>query len=584
MASANDIITLDNFASRMPKWAPDLTNHLYALVDMGSNGIRFSVSDLSPPRARLLTCLYRERAAISLFDALIASSSAGSLSFSSEVVTQVSQTLARFKAIAVRYGVPLEHISVFATEAMRKADNAASMLDAIRKESGLGVKILAPQVETLFGAIGARSTFTHVNGLFLDLGGGSVQMTYMNSSTSEYAIAAAQTGKSLPFGAAKLSHVLNQGEAHAQTVALSDLQTGMRDAFARLQQEFPALKNVVGNSKSDGLDIYLCGGGFRGYGSMLMHTDPIRPYPIPAIGAYTVDGTRFCQTTIMRQVNEEEDGKIYGMSNRRRKQFPAIATVVEALAETVPRIHTVTFCSGGNREGALLMKLPEDIRESSPLQVLHTSLNGDSDVPDLVVSTLKSALPESMDSSALPTVFTLGLGSLFASEIWKQSGESDEANSASVLYQATTQQPSAPGFTHLARAVLGLTLCFRWGANLGPRDKATFSNLRRLASRNHPEAIFWAEYIGAVASLVADVCPKAPETAHEINDFVSFDSRITHGKKKTKVQLTISLSAVARTALDPEDIVKLFKSVGKRKDDAEDSSMKVEIIVQKMHL
>lgn len=29
------IITLDNFASKMPPWNPNLENHLYALVDMG---------------------------------------------------------------------------------------------------------------------------------------------------------------------------------------------------------------------------------------------------------------------------------------------------------------------------------------------------------------------------------------------------------------------------------------------------------------------------------------------------------------------------------------------------------------------
>lgn len=168
-----------------------------------SNGIRFSISDLSPPQSRLLRCLYRERAAISLFDALKESSSGGSYEFSPEVIPRVSRTLARFKAIADEFAVPPEHISVFATEAMRKASNAASMLSAIRSESGLDVSILAPEVETLFGAMGARSGFATVNGLFLDLGGGSVQMTYMNSSMEGYELQAALSGQSLPFGAAR---------------------------------------------------------------------------------------------------------------------------------------------------------------------------------------------------------------------------------------------------------------------------------------------------------------------------------------------------------------------------------------------
>jgi hypothetical protein len=35
MASSVDIITLDNFQSKMPKWDPTASSHLFALVDMG---------------------------------------------------------------------------------------------------------------------------------------------------------------------------------------------------------------------------------------------------------------------------------------------------------------------------------------------------------------------------------------------------------------------------------------------------------------------------------------------------------------------------------------------------------------------
>lgn len=35
MASPIDIITLENFESKMPPWNPNSPNHLYALVDMG---------------------------------------------------------------------------------------------------------------------------------------------------------------------------------------------------------------------------------------------------------------------------------------------------------------------------------------------------------------------------------------------------------------------------------------------------------------------------------------------------------------------------------------------------------------------
>ncbi|KAH8675359.1 Ppx/GppA phosphatase [Xylariales sp. PMI_506] len=575
MASATDVITLENFESSMPKWEPDRPNHLYALVDMGrfsscSNGIRFSVSDLSPHQARLLKCVYRERAGISLFDALNSTPLGEPLRFPNQVIAQVAQTLARFKSIADKHGVPEEHISIFATEAMRKADNAASMLIAIREATGLGVKVLAPEVETLFGAVGARSGFTEVDGLFLDLGGGSVQMTYMNSATDGYEIAAAQAGESLPFGAARLIKILESSEIHAHAEAKSQLQTGMRSAFAKLQAKFPHLKELSASSESVGINIYLCGGGFRGYGSILQHNDPIQPYPIPAIGAYTVSGTFFKDTEAMRKINVEYNGKIFGMSKRRRQQFPAIATVVESLISTVGKIRTVTFCSGGNREGALLMKLPKEIRETSPLSLLYQPGDRASEsVIQSVLTTIKAALPSNLNISKIPTIFSLGLGPLFVGKVWARCGEPSEANASNELHQAVSQEPSIPGFTHLARAVVGLTLCARWSSSsLGPVDQQLHKNLRQLACTSFVEASFWADYIGTVASIITTVCPVEPKTVDELEQVIQFSAKVVDGKKKPRIELTVSISADAMKGLNPEDLQSGFSSLGKDKHGA----------------
>lgn len=585
MATSMDIVTLDNFTSRMPPWDANLPNHLYALVDMGSNGIRFSISDLSPPYTRLLKCLYRERAAISLFDALSESPSTSAPEFPPDVISRVSQTLTRFKSIASEFGVPAEHIYVFATEAMRKASNALSMLNAIRSESGLHVHILAPEVETLFGSMGARSGFATVNGLFLDLGGGSVQMTYMNSDTTEYGIKAARIGKSLPFGAARLMNILDKNNSEVQATALDELSSGMHGAFSRLQQEFPALRATQVDPDGSGINIYLCGGGFRGYGSILMHNDPIQPYPIPTIGAYTVKGSFFKETTTMRKVNDEFQGKIFGMSKRRRQQFPAIATVVDALVGAVPNIRTVTFCTGGNREGLLFMKLPVGTRETCPLPLLH---NGSSSINTTelayIIGLLQSALPSDIDHSNIPTVLSLGLGSLFASEIWSGSGEPDGANVSYQLHHSLARDPGTPGFTHLARSLLGLTLCFRWGAVLGPIDQQLFLSLCSLVGQASPEAIFWAEYIGEVARLIFKLFPRAPPSQKQLDGVVRFGAKFVRGKNKTKLQLTITLNSVTYQVLDSHDVTDSFNRVGKSGGNLKTPCDKVEVLMQATEL
>lgn len=212
------------------------------MLTCNSNGIRFSISDLSPPRSRLLHCIYRERSGISLYDALHESTpDSKPFHFLQETIAQVAQTLARFKGICDSYGVHSKNIQVFATEAMRTAKNRDEMLKAIKDGSGLIVDILSPGMESLFGAMGARSGFDQVDGLFMDLGGGSVQMTYVNSKEEEdYDILAAEAAKSMPYGAAKLTAALSTRTTADSTKA--ELRTSMKETFEGMKKKFPRLK------------------------------------------------------------------------------------------------------------------------------------------------------------------------------------------------------------------------------------------------------------------------------------------------------------------------------------------------------
>ena len=465
-----------------------------------SNGIRFSISDLSEPQSRLLPCIYRERQGISLYDALHESTSdSKEFYFSSRIIDLVSKTLARFCLICAQYDVPSHQISVFATEAMRTAKNRDDMLEAIYKASNLTVDILSPAMESLFGAMGARSSYGHVDGLFMDLGGGSVQMTYVNSKNSSYDILAARAAQSMPFGAAKLTDAMS-----SQTQSLStkqELQSLMKQTFQGLKSRFPALETQA--HSPEGITIYFCGGGFRGYGSMLMHTHEVQPYPIPDIGGFTVSGSQFIQTKAMLKANDQE-GKVFGMSKRRRQQFPAIVMVVDALIQAIPRIKQVIFCSGGNREGVLYMKLPLSVRERDPLQILSRGIESRPGASvDAIVSVLSGSLPDTC-----PSIFSANLLRYIVCNTWINMGASDDANSAKALHCPISGLVAGlPGLTHQTRAVIALTMCARWGTDLGPIDRLLYNNLRRLIGASMS---FWCEHVGTVARLLAYILPAYP--------------------------------------------------------------------------
>ncbi|TAQ85290.1 hypothetical protein B7494_g6388 [Chlorociboria aeruginascens] len=561
MTDSDSLITIDNYGEKMGRFslqeATKANNSLYALVDIGSNGIRFSISDLLPPQTRLLPCLYRERVGISLYDALHESApDSQTFYFSTHIIEQVSRTIGRFKSICDKYSVPHSNITVFATEAMRTARNRETILKAIKGESTLKVEILSPAVESLFGAMGARSSFHHVDGLFMDLGGGSVQMTYVDSASEEYYTLAAEAATSMPFGAAKLKAALSTQSA---TNTKEELVSKMAETFEKLGARFPRLQQQT--LAPEGINIYFCGGGFRGYGSMLMHTDPIKPYPIPIIGGYTVPGYRFSQTSEMLLANNFE-GKIFGMSKRRREQFPAIVAVVEALVAVIPTIGKVIFCAGGNREGALLMKLSKEIRESNPLLLLSS--------PDLhphcepvlrvIVSKLITALPDHH-----PKIFDHKLLYYFAQHTWVNTGAPDDENSSKSLHDPITGLLSGfPGLDHSLRAIIALTMCARWGNVLAPIHTPLHSNLRDLVTH---ETAWWCEYIGSLLRFLASIYPVFPSCEAELENVV-FDPRCDQGlgKKGDKVvlRLHIALTKEIKNMVGIGAVLDGLEGVGKK--------------------
>lgn len=441
---------------------------------------------------------------------------------------------------------------------MRTAKNIDEILAAIKGASELTVDILSPAMESLFGAMGARSGFPEVNGLFMDLGGGSVQMTYVNSEADDdYDVLAAEAASSMPFGAAKLTLALSS-QISAQE-AKTELRTSMRDKFEALAKKFPRLKEQA--ESADGITIYFCGGGFRGYGSMLMHTDPIQPYPVPAIGGYTVPGHRFIKWREMHHANNYEEGKIFGMSKRRREQFQAIVTVIQSLVEAIPKIKEVTFCSGGNREGVLYMKLSPKTRESNPLWLLPGGVaNPDPKSVISVVDCISSALPK-----RYPDIFLDPILNYVARNIWQDMGDADDTNSTKALnIPISGALAGLPGMTHETRAIIALTMCARWGSDLGPGDKKLRDNLRALVGQ---ELSWWCDYVGTIARLLAAVIPVFPGNDDLLKRLPVLKALTSNGLGKKGHKVGIRLKIVpaegTRKGVSAGTLEGLFDKVGK---------------------
>jgi len=85
-----------------------------------------------------------------------------------------------------------------ATAAARDADNRDALLEPLRREAGIEVSVLSGEEEARLGALAALRTFAVVNGLIVDLGGGSLQATEVRNRS-------ATATASFPLGAVRMT-------------------------------------------------------------------------------------------------------------------------------------------------------------------------------------------------------------------------------------------------------------------------------------------------------------------------------------------------------------------------------------------
>jgi exopolyphosphatase / guanosine-5'-triphosphate,3'-diphosphate pyrophosphatase len=92
----------------------------------------------------------------------------------------------------------IKHVLLVGTSPVREAANKEEFLRRVEEETGLRMRVLTGSDEALYGALGALRAIDAKSALFFDLGGGSLELTYVNKMRIRRIL-------SLPFGALKLT-------------------------------------------------------------------------------------------------------------------------------------------------------------------------------------------------------------------------------------------------------------------------------------------------------------------------------------------------------------------------------------------
>ncbi|KAL2807977.1 Ppx/GppA phosphatase family-domain-containing protein [Aspergillus granulosus] len=512
-----------------------------------SNGIRFSVSDLSPPLSRILPTIHAYRLGVSLYDCQFDPETGAQVPIPDHIIDNVVAALIRFKIVCADLGVQERNIQVVATEATREAINSAEFIQAILSTTSLNVQLLKKEDEGRIGALGVASGFSEIEGLMMDLGGGSTQITWMISQNGNVRTSP-QGSFSFPYGAAALTRMifnLKKGKSkHEADIALEKLRKEMvsnfRDAYHKLQ--IPG--NLQERAKHEGgFTIYLSGGGFRGWGYLLLYVDQLHEhhYPISLINGYAVGKDRFGSTEALEEVARTAH-LIFRVSDRRREQVPAVAFLVHALTKAIPYgIKEARFCQGGVREGILFRELLPSVRAQDPLEIA-TQRFATASVNDLQ-TLLHSSIPKSSRNSSMsfPTVISDHVINAFANTLYVHTMMEKESASTAALYSTSVGiMSSSRGISHADRARLALMLESRYMGELPPREVEFRESLRRIITS---EEVWWAAYIGRVGYLIGRLYPAGLIDERKPRIVLSAEWSRNLGKKSNKrgILLTISI-------------------------------------------
>ncbi|KAL6711619.1 hypothetical protein ACN47E_004553 [Coniothyrium glycines] len=480
----------------------DKQRYYHGLVDMGSNGVRFSITDLAPGTQRVLPTVYLDRAAISLYDAQYKNGRV--VPIPEATVRQVIKSLLRFKSTCRDFGVPDNQIRIVATEATRKAINSEDFRSKIKQATGWSVEMLPKEVEGRIGAHGVASSYENCTGLMMDLGGGSTQITWIMTNQGD--IRMCEKGSaSLPYGAAALSQRLQAaGPLGSQTFQLFE-QEVIAD-LKRAVEDIQIPDDLLERSKtSEGLQLYLSGGGFRGWGFVLMSEHAIRPYPIPIINGFRTTNDLFHDTVaVTAAVQKEDTPEIFRVSARRASQVPSVAFLVTCLSRALPSIMDVHFCQGGVREGIYFAEMEASYRADPPL-LTATRPYAPASYQDFVQMLLGAILPPPSADRKVSFSDTIIRG--FVMAMFAHTAHVKDLRGGSALRSTTTGIFSAAhGLSHEQRALLAILLCERYGGygSISPTEQDFYRRMLQLV----PEGLqWWCMYLGRVAAVLASVYP-----------------------------------------------------------------------------
>ncbi|GAA0359476.1 exopolyphosphatase [Alkalibacterium iburiense] len=309
-----------------------MKNERFGLLDIGSNTIRLVVFEMDESHsiyelqniktpARLVQYLDEDR------------------NMSEEGITVLINVLRSFTEIAERYSIHKSR--AIATAAIRQSANRDAILERVEQELGLTLEILPEEKEAYYGNYAVRYTMDVMDGISIDIGGGSTELTYFKDKEVKESI-------SFPFGAVSLQKQFFDGKNHNDKNAIKKARQWVSDQFHSLDWLVKAKVPLVG-----------IGGSARNYAEI--HQRQV-DYPIAGIHEYQMNVKELNQTfSLLESSSMEELSDLDGLSEDRRDIIIPAGIVFTELMKAM-KSKAFIISNRGLREGIMI----EEINKKNP--------------------------------------------------------------------------------------------------------------------------------------------------------------------------------------------------------------------------
>ncbi|GEP84466.1 putative exopolyphosphatase [Staphylococcus piscifermentans] len=297
------------------------------LIDIGSNTIRLVVFEYDKETGLSEIQNIKTPARLSQY-------LEDDLTMNQEGIDVLIDSLESFKKVADAYKV--DELHPIATAAIRQSKNRDDILKQTKKKLGIKISIVPELDEAFYGFYAIINSTDIENGLSVDIGGGSTEVTLFKDKELIHS-------HSFPFGVVTLTRKFFGDKAHDDKDAIKKMQKF-------LEKEFSAL-SWINNQK-----VALVGVGGSARNTARIHQSEVS-YPIGGVHCYSMSGKDLDQVfALIKESSRDDLTNLDGLSRDRVDIILPAVAVFKALFKQVDATQ-FTFSRKGLREGYVMNHL-----------------------------------------------------------------------------------------------------------------------------------------------------------------------------------------------------------------------------------